>query len=266
MKMVAAARLKRAEDRARTIKPYADRLQSFMDSFTINPENLPHPLAEVRTHVNHSGLLVLTSDKGLCGSYNSNILRGAQAWMKDRDLAKVRVYALGRKAWDSYKKHPEINVAERFINFDQTLPYKEVKNLVDLVSSDYIDGKIDELFVLYTHYVSPAVCRPTLEHLLPIVSTKEKKDHEDHADFIIEPSPEAVLGILFPKFVYTRILMALAHSFASEQGQRMVAMTNATDSAKEMVENLTLVYNKVRQAAITREISEIVGGSEALKK
>lgn len=268
MKMVAAAKLRRAEERAQTAKPYSDRLQSFLDNLNVDPDNIPHPLATPRPVVNNTGIIVITSDKGLCGSFNSNIIRKAKAWLEDRDADKTKLYVVGRKGVSTYKKKPEINVEERYINLDQSLDYKEIKEISDRVSNDFIDEKIDECYVLYSLYKSPAVCYPTIDKLLPVGSGGEQDDEEskstEQTDYIIEPSPEEVLRILFPKFVYTKLVMALANSFASEHGQRMVAMTNATDAAKDMVESLTLRYNKARQSAITTEISEIVSGAEAL--
>jgi F-type H+-transporting ATPase subunit gamma len=269
MKMVAAARLRRAEERAKAARPYSERLQSFLDSFTIDPENLPHPLAEVRHTVHHKGLLVITSDRGLCGSYNSNILREAVKWVKAQDPEKVRLYIVGNKGVN-YFKHRGIPIAKQFCNLDQKLDYKETKNIADTVANDFINGDVDDLDLMYSQFVSPAVCRQIEMHLLPICATKKEGEVKDKkealADFIYEPSPEAILNILFPKYLYTRIVASLADSFASEQGQRMVAMTTATDNAEEMVKTLTLKYNKARQAAITKELGEIVGGAEALEK
>jgi len=269
MKMVAAARLRRAEERAQASRPYAERLQTFLNSFTIDPENLPHPLAEVRRNVRQRGLLVITSDRGLCGSYNSNILREANKWVKAHDADQIKLYIVGNKGV-SFFKHRHVTIAKQFGNLDQKLDYKEIKNIADTVANDFMNGVVDEIDLLYSQFVSPAVCRQIKMHLLPICSTDKKDDVTEKkdalADFIYEPSPEAILNILFPKFLYTRIVASLADSFASEQGQRMVAMTTATDNAEEMVKALTLQYNKVRQAAITKELGEIVGGAEALEK
>jgi len=269
MKMVAAARLRRAEERAKAARPYADRLQSFLDSFTIDPENLPHPLAETRWNIHNKGLLIITSDRGLCGSYNSNILREAAKWVKENDPDKIKLYIVGNKGI-GYFKHRNVPIAKQFPNLDQKIDYKETKNIADTVASDFINGVVDDVDLLYSQFVSPAVCRQIRMHLLPICSAKKETKEEAAAnilaDFIYEPSPEAILNILFPKYLYTRIVAALADSFASEQGQRMVAMTTATDNAEEMVKTLTLKYNKARQAAITKELGEIVGGAEALEK
>jgi F-type H+-transporting ATPase subunit gamma len=264
MKMVAAARLRRAEDRAKAARPYADLLQSFFDGFTIDPDNIPHPLAEVRNPIRRTGLLVITSDRGLCGSYNSNIIREAMNWAKSHDQEKVRLYIVGNKGNMFFKRQPwKINKV--FPNLSPSLEFREMKGVADSVAGDFISGEIDDLKLLFSKYVSPAVCRQTLMPLLPI-RAEQKEGKKEHADFIYEPSPEAILEILFPKYLMTRIVAAIADSMASEQGQRMVAMTNATDNAEEMVKMLTMKYNKARQAAITREISEIVGGSEALEK
>ncbi len=265
MKMVAAARLRRAEERAKAARPYADRLQSFLDSFTIDPENLPHPLAETRWNIHNKGLVIVTSDRGLCGSYNSNILREAAKWVKENDAEKIKLYIVGNKGI-GYFKHRNVPIAKQFPNLDQKIDYKETKNIADTLANDFINGVVDDVDLLYSQFVSPAVCRQIMMHLLPICSAKKEEKTDVLADFIYEPSSDAILNILFPKYLYTRIVASLADSFASEQGQRMVAMTTATDNAEEMVRALTLKYNKVRQAAITKELGEIVGGAEALEK
>jgi F-type H+-transporting ATPase subunit gamma len=269
MKMVAAARLRRAEERARASRPYAERLQSFLDRFTIDPENIPHPLAEVRRTIRHKGLLLITSDRGLCGSYNSNILREANKWLKENGNETTRIYIVGNKGAGYFKRRP-VTIQKIFGNIDQKIDYKETKNLSDTIANDFISGVVDDIDLLYSQYVSPAVCRQIKMHLLPICATKEFSSAAAKtgplADFIYEPSPEAILNILFPKYLYTRIVAALADSFASEQGQRMVAMSAATSAAEDMVKVLTLKYNKARQAAITKELGEIVGGAEALEK
>ena len=266
MKMVAAARLRRAEERARASRPYAERLQSFLDSFTIDPGNIPHPLAEVRRTINHKGLLIITSDRGLCGSYNSNIIKETNKWLKEFGTETTKLYIVGNKGNAYFKRRP-VNVQQVFGNIDQKIDYKETKNITDTVANDFINGVIDDVDLLYSQYVSPAVCKQIRLPLLPIKATKKEGEEKVvHADFIYEPSPEAILDILFPKYLYTRVVAALADSFASEQGQRMVAMSAATDAADEMVKVLTLKYNNARQAAITRELGEIVGGAEALEK
>lgn len=264
--MVAAAKLRRAEDRAKTAKPYSDRLQSFLSRLDVGQDNIPHPLAHIRPHIRNTGIIIITSDKGLCGSFNSNIIRKAKAWLADKDESNMKVYIVGRKGVSTLKKSG-LNIEEKYINLDQSLDYKEIKGIADRVSNDFMDEKIDECYILYSLYKSPAICFPTIDRLLPVGADEGSEENADgaHSEYIIEPSPEAVLKILFPKFVYTKLVMGLANSFASEHGQRMVAMTNATDAARDMVESLTLRYNKARQSAITTEISEIVGGSEALK-
>jgi F-type H+-transporting ATPase subunit gamma len=264
MKMVAAARLRRAEERANNARPFVDRLQHFLDGFMTDPENVPHELARVRD-VSRIGLLMMTSDRGLCGGFNSNLFKEAKKFLDEHGTDKVDVYMVGKKGRDHYKARNDIKIVETYLDMDQNIEHREVKAITDRVSRDFINGEIDELYLLYAKFKSPAVCIPTIIKLLPITTQEKTEDADRHiADIIFMPSPEAILNILFPKYLYTRVMVSLAETFASEQGQRMVAMTNATDNAKEMVRVLTLTFNKVRQAAITREIAEIVGGAEAL--
>ena len=265
MKMVAAARLRRAEERANSARPFVERLQHFLDGFTTDPENVPHELARVRD-VSRIGLLMMTSDRGLCGGFNSNLFKEGKKFLEEHGYDKTNVYIVGKKGRDHYKRNPAVNVVETFTDMDQSIEHREVKAITDRVASDFISGEIDELYLLYAKFKSPAVCIPTVIKLLPITAQEKSEEEQDRhiSDIIFMPSPEAILNILFPKYLYTRVMVSLAETFASEQGQRMVAMTNATDNAKEMVRVLTLTFNKVRQAAITREIAEIVGGAEAL--
>ena len=270
MKMVAAARLRRAEERANSARPYVEKLQHFLDTFMSDPDRIPHPLAQVRG-VSRVGLLVMTSDRGLCGAFNTNLFKECDKFLREHGKAKTWMYIVGRKGFDHYKRDHDLNIVETIRALDQKIDPREVRALTERVSRDFLGKEIDELYLLYSRYKSPAVCYPTVIKLLPITSEKKgEKTEQDQkersaSDLIFLPSPEAILEILFPKYLYTRVMVSLAETFASEQGQRMVAMTNATENAKEMVRALTLRFNKVRQAAITKEISEIVGGAEALK-
>ncbi len=268
MKMVAASRLRKAEERANAIKPFADRLQAFLANIAVDPDNIPSNLTEVRRSIDSVGVLVMTSDKGLCGSFNSNVLRKAGEWIRAQQSQgrKVKVFIAGKKGLSYFKRMPNVEIVETYLNLDQSLNYKEIKNMVDRAVKAFEYAEVDEFHIVYMKYKSAAVSIPTEEKLLPIVADKCEGDKCDtRADFLIEPSPEAVLGILFPKFIYTKIAMSLAQSFASEQGQRMVAMTNATENARELVDSLVLKYNKARQSAITNEILEVVSGAEALE-
>lgn len=267
MKMVAAARLRRAEDRVKAARPYIERLQHFLDNITFDPGKVPHPLAEKR-YVRHTGVLLMTSDRGLCGAFNANLFKEADKFIKGIGSDKVTLYVMGRKGFDHYKR-TSLNIEDKFLNMDQAIAHREVKEINNKIADDFLDEKIDELYLIFSAYKSPAVCKPTVMKILPIVAQEDQGEHGEGrhtlADVILQPSSEAILETLFPKLLFSRILVSIAETFASEQGQRMVAMTTATDNAAEMVSSLTLQFNKVRQAAITKEISEIVGGAEAIK-
>lgn len=266
MKMVAAARLRRAEERVNTARPYAERLQGFIDTLFAGAQDIPHPLAEPKPAVSRIGLLLMTSDRGLCGSYNANIIRVAQHFVNDRGKDNVDLFIVGRKGNDYFRRRG-YKIEANFIGLDPSLVYREIKGVSDTVSNAFLSDKVGQVFIAYSRYVSPAVCRPGVYNLLPISREDISGDKKEQtiADIIYQPSPTEILETLFPKYLYTRLVVAMAESLASEQGQRMVAMTTATDNAEDMIRRLTLYYNKVRQAAITKEISEIVGGAEALK-
>ncbi|MEW6200523.1 MAG: ATP synthase F1 subunit gamma [bacterium] len=263
MKMVSSARLKRAEDRVLTVRPYMEHLERMYMRFgeTV-AEELLHPLAEVRPEVKRIGILVISSDRGLCGSYNTNLFRAVHDFAEKKKKETV-LYVIGRKGADYFRRR-HWNIAARFINLSFHIEYREIKNVVDVFSGAFLSGDVDEVWLAYSRYVAAAISRPAVVPLLPLVPP-EHEEKVSQVKFIFQPSVKAIVDVFFPKYLHTRVVAAFAEAMASEQGQRMVAMTAATDNAEEMVQSLTLYYNKARQAAITKEIMEVVGGAEALK-
>lgn len=260
MKMVAAARLRKAQERANSSKPYAKKITEVLARVAAQSEEAEHPLL-VKRDVRNVAYLVISSDKGLAGSYNSNVMKETVAQLDGRD--NVHLITVGRKERDYFSRRGYV-IDEEYSGFSERPSYQNAIMLAGDLSAKFLDGTYDEIHVIYTQFYSPLVYKPTVVRMLP-VETPEHKAGEAAREYIFEPSPEDVLERLVPRYLETLLYASLMQSAASELGARMAAMGSATDNAQELISKLTLHYNKVRQAGITREISEIVGGAEALK-
>ena len=261
MEMVAASKLKRAQERAVASRPYASRIYDMLESLTGAARSLSHPLFEARPGARRA-LVVVASDKGLCGSYNMNIFRTAERRVAEFGRDAVDLVAVGRRANQYFRKRgysvpwslPELG--------DQADPAR-ARLLAGELARLFLEKRVDQVELLFTRFVSTATRRVRMETLLPIGTASGEKARPK--DYIFEPSPEALFEALLPRYVENRILQVLSESLASEHSARMISMGAATKNAKEVIDNLTLVLNRLRQAAITRELSEIVGGADALK-
>lgn len=259
MKMVAAARLRRAQEKAAASRPYTEKIQQVLASVAAHSREVAHPLLEVR-EVKRTVYLVLSSDKGLAGAYASNVFR--ELLPRITDKAATGIMAVGRKTRDYFRRRAYAIDAE-YTGFSEKPAYEHARTIaLDLINR-FKNGDCDEIYMVYTQYFSPVNVKPAVIKLLPL-DTSQTTGHSD-ADYLFEPSPKEVLGLLLPKYLETMIYGALLQASASELGSRMTAMGSATDNAEELISKLILNYNKVRQATITREITEIVGGAEALK-
>jgi F-type H+-transporting ATPase subunit gamma len=268
MELVAASKMRRAQDRALAARPYAARMRAVLAHLSgaagsIDPDLLP-PLLQEREVV-HFAFIHITADRGLAGGLNSNMNRAGAARARERQpqVERVSVLPVGRKGRDFFRRagFPELAEFEDigdFPDLSQILPIARV------VIDDYTNGEIDEVYIGYQQFVNAAVQRPTIRQVLPVVAPEDADALP--ADFIFEPSPEALLETLLPRYVEMQIFEAILESQASEQSARMVAMRQATDAAGDMVSDLTLTYNKARQEAITSELLDIVGGTAALEQ
>jgi F-type H+-transporting ATPase subunit gamma len=261
MKMVAAARLRRAQERANSSRPYTDKIREILASVAAGASDVSHPLLETR-EVQRTGFLILGADKGLAGAYTSNIVREVVPRVKDR--ADISLLTAGRKIRDYFRRRG-YKIDQQYTGFSEKPTYAHAAEIAKDVANAYAAGEYDEVYLAYTQFFSPINQKPTVIRLLPIDTTTNQSSEEAPQQYIFEPSAEEVLGLLLPKYLETVIYGALLQAAASELGARMTAMGSATDNAQELISKLILNYNKVRQANITREISEIVGGSEALK-
>jgi F-type H+-transporting ATPase subunit gamma len=266
MKMVAAARLKRAQDRVQSARPYARAMREMMTSLArAVGESAEHPLLGVRAPRN-IGFLIVTSDRGLAGSYNSGLLRRVVELLKDYDKERVRLYVAGRKGI-AFLRRRGYNVVQEFSFANTGVTYADARDITRVIREDFESGQIDQLFMVYNRFLSAISQKPTDVQLLPIQTpqAEETTAGEETDDYIFEPSADVLLRSLLSRYLEGQTYQALLEATASEHGARMTAMSSATDNAGKMITSLTLQLNRARQAGITREISEIVGGAEALK-
>jgi F-type H+-transporting ATPase subunit gamma len=270
MEMVAASRMKRAQDAILAARPYSDELRDALSRVAAVVGEEVHPLL-ARRPVKRVALIMITTDRGLAGSLNANAIRSALRWTQQKigsgngeTRVEVEAVTIGRKGRDGLRR-AGIPIAAHFPQLGDRPSYSDVTPIARLVTDDFLAGKYDEIDVAYSTFISTLTQRPEIKPLLPIVSPDQAEGAETENDeYLFEPSPEAVLSRLLPHFVAVDLYRAVLENQASEQSARMIAMRNSTDNANELIEDLTLVYNKTRQATITREMIEIASGAEAL--
>jgi F-type H+-transporting ATPase subunit gamma len=264
MKMVAAAKLRRAQENMEGARPYAGRLDEFLGALLSRPEASEHPLSTPR-EVKAVELVVITSDKGLCGGFNSNMLRESVGLINRlRDEGKtVRLTLIGRKAWDFFRRRPyEVRVKHQ--EMFQALKYQDAFPVADELIALFADGGADEVLMIGNYFKSIMAPLVRTTRLLPVSHEIDEEPAAASYDPLFEPGEEKILAQLIPRVVRVLIAQALFESYASEQASRMTAMDTATTNAGEMIDKLTLTMNTVRQAAITSELIEIVSGADAL--
>src|SRR5262245_6708632 len=267
MKLVAAAKLRRAQERILAARPYANTMKEMLGNLVVAADGAAHPLLEQREGPRRQ-VVIITADKGLAGAFNSNVLRRSLEFIRSSNTQEVTLVVVGRKARDFYRRR-QWTIKRDMIGFWDRLAYGHAQELADYFMQQYLDGEVDEVHLMYNEFRSVAVQRPVRVQLLPIPQTEEAETPigpESGVDYIFEPSPEAILGDLLPRHVRMQVYRALMESLAGEYGARMTAMEAATKNAKEMIDILTIQYNKARQEKITKELLDIVGGAEALKQ
>jgi F-type H+-transporting ATPase subunit gamma len=264
MKLVAAAKLRRAQERITAARPYAIKMGELLSGLVGRAEGDAHPLL-ARRDTGRRRLVVITADKGLCGAFNSNILRASLAFLREVGNVDVTLVVVGKKARDFYRRR-QWQVKGEMLGFFDRLAYAHAQELAGGLIRDYLEGEVDEVHLLYNEFRSVAVQRVRRQQLLPIEAQTEPPAPGMGGDYIYEPSAEAILAALLPRHVTTQVFRALMESLAGEYGARMTAMESASKNAKEMIDVLTIQYNKARQERITRELLDIVGGAEALRQ
>jgi F-type H+-transporting ATPase subunit gamma len=269
MEMVAASRMKRAQDAILAARPYSDEMRAALSRVAAVVGEEVDPLL-ARRPVKRVALIMITTDRGLAGSLNANAIRAALRWTQAKMQAaqggrvEVEAITIGRKGRDGLRR-AGIPIAAHFQQLGDRPSFSDVTPIARLVVEDFLEGKYDEIDVAYSTFITTLTQRPEIMPLLPIATPKQEAGEEvENDEYIFEPSARAVLSRLLPHFVAVDLYRAVLENQASEQSARMIAMRNSTDNANELIEDLTLVYNKTRQATITREMIEIASGAEAL--
>ncbi len=268
MKMVAAAKLRRVQERVQKGKPYANTMAELVGALAPSVKDFSHPLLEVR-EVNKVLVVVIAGDKGLCGAYNSNILRLGHRFLDGQiaqhGVGNVTLVTIGKKATEYFSKRG-YKPLQNFPGIGPETPYDVIRSISNTLTGLFGTGQVDEVHICYSEFISPLVQRPQNVKFLPIEppASSGEETKGGTSDFIFEPKVEELLGVLLPRYVETRVYQLLLEATASEFGARMTAMSNATKNAGEQIEALTLVANRTRQANITKELLDIIGGSEAL--
>jgi F-type H+-transporting ATPase subunit gamma len=261
MKTVSAAKLRRAQERVFSARPYADQLKKVLANLTARQEDLSHPLLEVRPE-QRILFIVVTADRGLCGAFNSNITRTAQVFLHDHSGQEIKVLAVGRKGRDFFRRR-HVPIRAEFVNIFSRLDYGNAKDIAETVMQAYSDAEVDAVYILYNEFKSVIQQRIVVEKVLPL-SRMDIDRSEPQTDYIFEQPPQEIFNRMLPRYVEIQIYRALLESAAAEHGARMASMDTASRNAGDMIDSLTLNMNRIRQAAITREIIEVVSGAGAL--
>lgn len=275
MELVASARLRRAQQRIESMRPYADRMLELMAGVSQAAGAVRLPLLERRENVQTVAIVPVTADRGLAGGFNAQVIRRSLALQREHraEGREVVWFSTGRKA-ASTLRFRRMNVSQSWTGFSERPAYSDAQAVAHAVSEAYVNGEVDAVYVVYNAFVSALTQKVTVRELLPIptdvLESQEAEEGEEHEaegstpDFIYEPEPEEILARLLPVYVETELYRALLESAASEQGARMTAMRNASKAAGELIDSLTLAMNRARQAEITQEILEVVAGADAL--
>jgi len=260
MEMVSAAKLRRAQGRLEAARPYGAKIRETLENLASVAAEVNHPLFEKRP-VNRRALVVIAGDKGLAGSYNANVIRKAEAYLKSEEGEKTSLITIGRKGGEYFKKRG-YPILQHYQEIGDQVDMAKAQTVSRQIMAPFLSGEVDEILVLGTRFISAMSRALKMEPFLPIEPPEGKKEP---VGYIFEPDAASIFAALVPRYVSNRMVMMLLEASTSEHGSRMVAMGSASRNAKDMIGSLTLMHNRARQAAITKEIAEIVGGAEALK-
>lgn len=273
MKMVAAAKLKKAQNRIVKLRPYASRLNKMLINILSNMEGDVNTKLGVERNVKNALIVVITSNRGLCGAFNANIIKQAETLIHTefKDLAKsgnLNILCIGKKGNDFFTKHyPDINVISDYVAAFDDLSHASISNISDMIMKDFEDEKYDMVKVAYARFKNAAVQYAETKQFLPVpkIEIDEEDANKYRSNYIFEPDKDQLLETLVPSIMHTTFRRYLLDTNASEHGARMTAMENATENAKEMLSELKLEFNKARQESITKELLEIISGATALE-
>ena len=264
MKMVAAAKMRRAQENMEQSRPYTARLSLMLDKLIVDVDRKLLPELQLREKINKKLFVIITADRGMAGAFNTNITKIAQKAIDDFGKDNSILICIGKKGY-SYFKNRNYNIINHYIDFWSELNFQQAIDINSNIIKQFLKGSIDQVQVIYNEFINVGKQEVYNKTFLPLIyNPKEEKNNFYISERIYEPSKEAVVQNLVPKYLNTQIWQYLLESFASEQAARMLAMENATSNAEDMIKDLTLQFNKARQSAITTEMLEIVSGAEAL--
>lgn len=262
MQMVSAAKLTKSEAKTKNYHYYMETLEDMVRNISSSSSMSHHPFFKSKSTTNCTGYLVITSDRGLAGGYNSNVLKLLQQEINSKASDAYKLYVIGSKGFD-FAKRSSLTVENEFVFVPDDIVYQDIKPVVDKLIGDYMEGVISEVVIVYNHFVSKIAQEPMTKQILPL--TAKESTEKSKAQYSFEPKEEDVINAILPKYLEGTIYGVAITAKLSEHASRMNAMQNATDNAIEIIKDLELVYNRARQAAITQEITEIVGGASALE-
>ena len=265
MELVAASRMRRAQQRVTQSRPYSSAMRAMIARLGAarREGDALHPLLQQRP-IQRVGLVMLTTDRGLCGPLNTNVIRRGTEFLLSTEQ-DAELVTVGRKGQDFMVRRGR-GLRATFTALGDRPEYMAIVPIARIVTEDFERGAIDAAYILYPRFITTLTQRPEIDQLLPITPPAEENGAASRVDYIYEPDPAGILDELLPRYVEVQIYQAVLETIASEQSARMIAMRNANDSAKELIDSLTLSYNKARQAAITREVTEIASAAEAMAK
>jgi F-type H+-transporting ATPase subunit gamma len=268
MELIASSRIIRAQQRVEAARPYSEEMRRLMASVAANAGTIDHPLLKERDQVQSVGTVVVTADRGLAGAYNSNVIRAAERDMRGHGKDN-RLFLVGKKGV-TYFRFRGYEFEESWMGNSEQPRVEDARSVAKAVAGEFSEGKVDQVKLAYTRYESALTQRPTVVQLLPLPKEEleelqEEQKDEQRPQYVFEPEPEQILNYLLPRYVEGLILQGLLEAAASEHAARRRAMKAATDNADDLMDSLTRTYNQARQAEITTEIMEVVGGAEALR-
>ncbi|MFN4238843.1 MAG: F0F1 ATP synthase subunit gamma [Vogesella sp.] len=265
MQMVSTSKMRKTQERMRAARPYADKVRAVMAHLASANTDLEHPLLARRSEIKRAGIIVVTSDKGLCGGLNANVLKRFYAKVNELQTQGVQVEAcaLGQKGLAACQR-TKINVVASAVHLGDVPKMEKLIGPLTVLLNKYAEGELDAVYIVYSRFINTMKQEPALEQLLPLTEEHMVVEHAHSWDYVYEPSASNVMEFLVKRYLESVVYQAVAENMASEQAARMVAMKAATDNAGNAIKQLRLVYNKSRQAAITKELSEIVAGAAAV--
>ena len=271
MKLVAASKLKRAQDRILQMRPYSEKLNEILSNIMDNLEGGTSLSFNKKRDIKKVLVVLITSDKGLAGGFNSNLIKTArklvnETYAEQRSKGGVSMLFVGKKGYDFFKKEKDITHIADNVSLMANLTFERSQQVSEFLMNSFAEEKFDVIEIVYAKFVNAATQKFMTERFLPVEASAEKKKSKAKADYIFEPEKELLLEELVPKILNTQLFKALLDTNASEHGARMVAMESATNNAQDLIRQLKIQYNRERQAAITKEILEIVGGAAALEE